>query len=621
MSKSKLLLSLCLLSSFKEPASPQQDHNWLGVNTEGGSMRYSPLDQINCGNIEQLEVAWTYRTGELVGGDAKTIECTPLVVDGMMYITTAHLKLVALDAAGGKEIWTFDPFKHSPKSHALASGGVNRGAAFWSDGIAGGESRILHGTADGQLFSIDAKTGLPDSAFGDNGVVDLRKGIERDIEHLLYGPTSAPAIYEDIVILGFSNDESPPPGAPGDVRAFDVRSGREVWRFHTVPRPGEFGNDTWEGDSWKNRGGANAWGGISIDHKNGLAFFGTGAPAFDFYGGDRKGQNLFANCVVCLNAKTGERIWHFQTVHHDLWDYDLPSPPVLVDLFRDRTQVEAAAQVTKRGYLFLFDRLSGTPLFEVKDYPVPASDLMGEEAWPVQPIPVRPPPLCKVHFGEDDVTNISEEAHQYALERIRKLRSGSTLNPPSEQGTVVIPGFHGGSNWSGACFDPTNRRLYVNNSNLANIITMKKKGKGFPYKFKGYERFYDQEGYPAIKPPWGTLTAVDLSKGDIDWQVVLGEYPELTKKGVPQTGTENFGGPIVTAGGLVFIGGTKDEMFHAFDKETGDLLWQHKLPAGGYATPSTYSVDGKQFVVIAAGGAGKLRTKPGDSFVAFALPD
>lgn len=600
----------------EEPTKPSGD--WLCVGGDRGCMRYSPLAEIDRSNVDELEIAWTYHTGDA----GPTLECTPIVVDGVMYVSTPRLRVVALDAATGSERWTFDPFDGYPRAGPLASGGVNRGVAYWSDGKPDGERRILHGTADGRLISLDAATGRPDPAFGTDGVKDLREDFERDISHLSYGPTSAPAIWHDLVILGVSCGEGPGPAAPGDVRAFDVRTGRQAWRFHTIPRPGEYGHDTWEGDSWKNRGAANAWGGVSVDEKRDMVFFALGSAAFDFYGGDRKGKNLFANCVVAVDAATGERVWHFQTLHHDLWDHDIPIYPNLVSVTRGGARIDATAQVTKTGFVYLFDRETGEPLFEIEERPAPASDVPGEEAWPTQPVPVKPPPFARQRFTEDDVTNISPESRAAVLSRLRNLRAGQQFVPPSIEGSVTTPGFHGGATWSGASFDPETGILYVNSNNVPNVITLVKAdpGSAYPYTHTGYFRFLDPEGYPAIKPPWGVLNAIDLARGEFAWRVPLGEHPELTARGVPQTGTENFGGTIVTAGGLVFIGGTKDEKFHAFDKSTGELLWEYKLPAGGYATPSTYMAGGRQFVVIAAGGGGKLGTKPGDSFVAFALP-
>lgn len=580
--------------------------NWPNVGGDKGGTRYSPLKQINRDNAKDLQIAWTYH-GEGVSAGS-TIECTPVIVDGVMYVTTPDLKVVALDAATGREIWKYK----------TGNGGVNRGIAYWSDEKPGGQRRVLMGTPDGKMLSLDAHTGVPDAAFGTNGVLDLRAGIERDISHTAYGVTSAPAVFENLVIPGFLVSEGQP-GAPGDIRAFDVRTGKQAWRFHTVPRPGEPGHETWEGDGWKNRTGVNAWSGFTLDVRRGILFCGTGSAASDFYGADRKGDDLFANCTLALDARTGKQLWHFQTVHHDIWDHDNPCPPIMVTVMQNGKRRDAVAQLTKTGYCYLFDRVSGQPLYGVTETPVPASDVPGERAATTQPMPLKPPPFSPLLFTQNDVTDISPQSHADVVERLRALRYGQAYLPPSVAGTIVTPGFHGGATWSGGSYDPTTGLLYVNSNNVPYICLVKPNATG-GYDFGGYTYFNDKNGYPANKPPWGSLTAIDVNKGEFAWQIRLGEYPELTAKGVPQTGTENFGGTIVTGGGLVFIGGTKDEMFHAFDKATGKLLWQVKLPAGGYATPSTYMVNGRQYVIIAAGGGGKLRTKSGDSYIAFALP-
>ncbi len=619
-------LAICLLT-FAARAIGQSAGNvdWPRVGNDAGCMRYSQLTQINRDNVARLKPAWTYHTGEFKGRVGKTIECTPIVVDGVMYVTTGYLRVVALDAATGHELWSFDPLKDHPYPHTPTSGGVNRGCAYWSDGKADGARRIVHGTSDGRLFSLDAKTGHLDPNFGERGIVDLRKGLAPNVASLPYGPTSAPAIWRDTIVVGVSCGEGPDLTAPGDIRAFNVRTGRQVWRFRTVPCPGEFGHETWEGTSWKDRGAANAWGGFSIDTERGLVFAGLGSAAFDFYGGDRRGTNLFANCTIALNAATGARVWHFQTLHHDLWDHDLPVYPNLVSVTHGGKKIDAVAQVSKTGYVFLFDRETGKPLFDVEEKPVPASDVAGEHAWPTQPIPVKPPPFAAQFLDETNVTNIGRANHDSALAQLRAIRGGPAFQPPSFQGTIAVPGLLGGANWSGASFDPTTGLLYVNSNNLPFVITLVEAKSGRlqqygPYGHKGYPQFRDHEGYPGIKPPWGLLNAINLNSGDFAWRVPLGEYVELTARGIRQTGTENIGGTIVTAGGLVFVAGTKDERIHAFDKQTGKLLWEHPLPAGGYATPSTYLVNGRQYVVIAAGGAGKMETKAGDAFVAFALP-
>lgn len=624
--RSRLIMTFLLVALVGRAfGQSQRNVDWPRVGNDPGCMRYSELSQINRDNVARLKPAWTYHTGELKRGKGKTIECTPIVIDGVMYVTTGSLRLVALDAATGKEIWQFDPRKDYPFPHTPMSGGVNRGCAYWSDGQPGGQRRIVHGTSDGRLFSLNAKTGRLDPNFGEQGIVNLRLGLAPNVASLGYGPTSATAIWNDTIIVGVACGEGPEIAAPGDIRAFDIHSGREVWRFRTVPGPGEFGHETWAGDSWKNRGGANAWGGFSVDVNRGLVFAGLGSAAFDFYGGDRRGANLFANCTIALNAKTGARVWHFQTLHHDLWDHDLPVYPNLVTVTHRGRKIDAVAQVTKTGYVFLFDRESGKPLFDVEEKPVPASDVPGEEASPTQPIPVKPPPFAAQVFDEANVTNIGKANRESVLNQLRRIRSGPAFLPPSFQGSIAVPGLLGGANWSGASFDPTTGWLYVNSNNLPFIIQLVKagdsQGKGYgPYRHVGYPQARDDEGYPSIKPPWGLLNAINLNTGEFAWRIPLGEYVELTARGLPRTGTENIGGSIVTAGGLVIIGAAKDERIHAFDKQTGKLLWEQPLPAGGYATPSTYMVDGRQYIVIAAGGAGKMDTKAGDAFVAFALP-
>ncbi len=599
---------------------------WPNPGNDKAGTRYSTADQISKSNVANLKVAWTYKVDDADPAKNTTIECTPIVHEGVLYLTTVRTKVVALDAATGTHKWTFDPFgepyaKGGTKKWLRASGGVNRGVAYWSDGKPEGDRRVILGTSDARLIVLNARTGKPDAAFAGEGIVDLRKGItERDVSNDSYGMTSPPAICGDVIVVGCSTSEGHP-GAPGDPRAFDIRTGVEIWRFHTVPRPGEVGSETWPNndDYWRGRSGANPWGGFTVDQEAGVVFMGTGSAGADFYGADRHGVNLFANCVLALDARTGERLWHFQTTPHDLWDHDLPCPPVLCHVIREGRQIDAVAQVTKTGFCYVLDRATGKPLFEVKEVPVAASDVPGEKAHPTQPMPVAPPPLAKLRFTEADVTDRTPEVRAAVLARLKTLKHGGFADPPSEQGTVTIPGFHGGATWSGASFDPTRGLLFVNTNNAPYIQGVKKLPAG-GYAGQGYSYFLDPDGYPAIKPPWGMLTAIDLSKGTFAWQVPLGEFPELAAKGYGGTGTENFGGTIVTAGGLVFIGGSKDEKFRAFDSDTGKVLWEYQMTAGGYATPCTYVANGKQYVVIAAGGGGKPRTKSGDTFYAFALP-
>ncbi len=706
------LFALCMgaaaCSNTPEVGARQDWGVYLG---DQASSQYSTLDQINRDNVAGLQVAWEYRTGDASPDGRTQIQCNPIIVKGVLYGSSPKLKMFALDAATGAPIWTFDPFQGESELNPL---GVNRGVVYWEDGK---DKRILF-TAGSRLYALHAETGqlIPD--FGTGGSVSLHEGLGRDVTGLFVLSNTPGIIYKDLLILGTRVSEGPD-AAPGYIRAYNVRTGALTWTFHTIPHPGEEGYETWPEDAWQRIGAANAWTGMSLDEKRGLVFIPTGSAAFDFWGGNRKGENLFANCILALKADTGERVWHFQTVHHDLWDRDLPAAPNLVTVEHNGKRVDAVAQITKSGFVFLLDRETGKPLFSVEERPVPPSDLKGEQAWPTQPFPVKPPPFARQTFTEADVTDISPESQAYVLERLKQTRTGRPFIPPSTSGTMIFPGFDGGGEWGGAAYDPASGLLYVNANEMPWILTMVavgnpsgtgsaspaqmvytvncaachgidrkgdqqqvfpslidvdqrlsreevmdriEHGKGVmpsfghiapaekealvallfgeeapapapstqvsverlapdvPYAHTGYNRFLDPDGYPAIKPPWGTLNAIDLNRGEIAWQTPLGEFRELTERGVPQTGTENYGGPIVTAGGLLFIGATKDEKFRAFDKETGKVLWEVELPAGGYATPSTYEVDGKQYVVIAAGG-GKMGTSSGDTYVAFALPD
>ena len=675
---------------------------WPAHGGNAGHTQFSPLDQINTGNVARLAVAWVHHTGDARPDDRSQIQCNPIVVGPVLYGTSAGLKAFALDAATGRELWTFDPFA-GPGERPI---GVNRGVMYWEDGD---DRRILFG-AGSHLYALEARTGRPVAAFGRAGRVDLREDLGRDVTGLHLVSTTPGVVWRDLVIMGMRVGEGPAPAAPGHIRAYDVRSGRLRWTFHTIPWPGEAGYETWPEDAWKRVGGANAWSGISLDAERGVVFAPTGSAAYDFWGGNRLGANLFANCVLALDAATGKRLWHYQVVHHDLWDRDLPAAPILLSLRRGGHKIDALAQITKSGHIFLLDRQTGQPLLPVGEEPVPPSDLDGEKTWPTQPLPVKPPPFARQRFTEDEVTDRTPEAHREVLARLRGLRTGRQFIPPSRPGTVIFPGFDGGGEWGGAAVDPATGTLYVNSSEMAwvltmvdvparasapggervylqycaschgldrggapqqaapslldaghrfpsaDLITLLEKGKGtmpsfaflphgekqalvaflrgenapagqdeeeaeagVPYTSTGYNRFLDSEGYPAVKPPWGTLNAIDLVRAETVWRVPLGEYAELTRRGIPPTGTENYGGPVVTAGGLVFIAASRDEMFHAFDKRTGRLLWQARLPAGGYATPSTYEVGGRQYVVVAAGG-GKMGTRSGDAYVAFALP-
>jgi len=671
-----------------------------------GNTRYSPLDQINRGNVARLRLAWTYHTGDAPPDGPSEIQATPIIVGGVLYTTTPALAVIALRADRGTLVWRFDPFAHRARaSH------VNRGVVYWADGR---DHRIFF-TAGRRLYALDARTGRPIPSFGDSGSVDLGLGLGRDVSNAYLVATSPGVIYKDLLIQGTRVGEEEG-SAPGDVRAYDVRSGRIRWTFHTIPHPGEPGYGTWPPDAWRTAGGANSWAGMSVDVQRGLVYIPTGSATPDFYGGARGGANLFANSLLVLDAATGAWRWHFQTVHHDLWDRDLPAAPNLVTVTRQGGRVAAVAQIAKSGFVFLFDRTNGTPLFPVEELPAPSSDLAGEHPWPTQPIPIQPVPFARQAVDETTLTILSRASHAAALRRYHTLRHGSLFSPPSREGTIVFPGFDGGGEWGGAAVDTGTGVLYVNASDVPWIAAMRpvpalsqaiarartgpavyaavcagchgadrrgherapslvnvgarlsadqveqvlSYGRGFmpsfgrlsgtqrcmvtayllgmpappstcrasaqpaqsapqsPYEFAGYERWRDSSGYPAVKPPWGTLSAIDLNSGAYRWRIPLGEHTEFGDSG-RTTGTEQYGGPIVTAGGLVFIAATTDAKFRAFDKSTGHLLWETTLPAAGFATPSTFAVHGKQFVVIAAGG-GKLGTKSSDTYLAFALP-
>ena len=693
-------------------SASRDDVDWRVTGGEPGQSRYSPLDQINRGNVKRLRVAWTYRAGDASPQNRSEIQATPIVVRGVLYSTSPSLALFALRAATGEQLWRFDPFAGQRREQH-----VNRGVAFWEEGD---DQRIFY-TAGRRIWAVNAATGRPVRTFGDGGSIDLASGIDRDVSRTQLVATSPGVIYRDLLIQPTRVSEGEG-AAPGDVRAFDVRTGKLRWIFHTIPREGEPGADTWPAGARRTTGGANSWAGMTVDAARGVVFVPTGSASPDFYGGERLGQNLYANSLVALDANTGRRIWHFQTVHHDVWDRDLPATPNLVSVVHDGRRIDAVAQITKSGFVFLFDRDLGRPLFPVEERPAPPSDLEGEETWPTQPMPVKPAPFARQRMTEADVTDLTPAAHDSALARFRRLRHDHLFAPPSRQGTVILPGFDGGGEWGGAAFDRTTGVLYVNASDVPWIAAMRERarpvagtpqsgeqiyaancsschradlrgdggrtpslvgvterrtpteirqvierGKGFMpafpqltdaqkdavmaylggrpgaaasapaparsddpraaagvapsrFEFLGYERWRDAEGYPAIKPPWGTLSAIDLNTGEYRWRITLGEHAALRARGVPPTGTEMYGGPIVTAGGLVFIAATMDAKLRAFDKSTGALLWEAQLPAAGYATPSTYRVNGKQYVVVAAGG-GKLGTRSGDAYVAFALPD
>ncbi len=713
-----LLLTVALVACGREQAPAAvavSPDDWQVTGGDAGNSHYSSLNQITRANVATLREAWTWRSGD-APPPRSDMQATPIAVDGLLYTTTPALHVVALHGDSGTVRWRFDPFAgRAREPHA------SRGVVYWRSGS---EARILF-TAGRRLYALDASTGAQIATFGDSGWVDLGASLGRDVSNTAILATSPGVIYRDLLIQGTRVGEGEG-SAPGHVRAFDVRTGVVQWTFHTIPQPGEDGYDSWPADAWKTAGGANSWAGMSVDVARGTVFVPTGSATPDFYGGNRAGQTLYANSLLALDAATGKRKWHFQTVHHDIWDRDLPAAPNLLSVTHNGAKVDAVAQITKSGFVFLFNRETGAPLFPIEERAVPASRLAGESAWPTQPFPVKPTPFARQSMTEADLTTLSPASHAARLARFRTLRNDGLFTPPSKEGSIVLPGFDGGGEWGGAAVDRASGVLYVNASDVPWIAAMRdtanlgnttgaprtgdvvyanacagchkvnrrgdadrvptlvgigarrsseeirqvlERGRGFmpsfaamvepekqaliayllnkpappvvaptddsphaaelaasraqpaksPYEFVGYERWQTPDGYPAIKPPWGTLSAIDMNTGEYRWRIPLGVHAALSAKGVAPTGTEQYGGPIVTAGGVVFIAATQDNMIRAFDAATGALLWDAPLPAAGYATPSTYRVGGKQYVVIACGG-GKLGSPPGDYYVAFALP-
>ncbi len=585
-----------LLFSFLLIGALAQD--WPHYGGDAGGMKYSPLRQITAKNVAKLQVAWTYHTGEMSDGKTdktrSAFESTPLMIDNRLYVTTPLNRLVALDAATGREIWAFDPKLDRTRTYSLY---INRGAAWWSNGK---QKSLLYGTLDGRLFSVDAETGR------ERWSINLRTGTADKFPTRAYGLTSPPSVYGDLVIVGSLASDGEPQGPNGDIRAFDIATGKLAWRFHVIPHAGEFGHETWQPGSTTDRGGVNAWAPLSVDHQRGLVFVPLTSPATDRYGGDRKGDNLFGNSLVALNAKTGERVWHFQTIHHDLWDYDLPAQPNLVTL-KGQPYV---AQITKTGLVFVFDRLSGRPYFPIEERRVPASEIEGEQTSPTQPFPVKPPPFARNSFRPDELRADSP----YCAQITREANSGGPYTPIGTKPTIVFPGTNGGANWGGASFDPRSQTLFVNSMDVAMLVSMVARAGVLP-RTRGVgtidSRYWDKDMRPCQKPPWGHLTAINLATGEFRWRVPLG---------APDTGSPNIGGSIVTAGGLVFIGAANDAKFRAFDSSSGREIWQTPLPSSAFATPMTYQVQGKQYVVIAAGGGNDYSDTVSDSLVAYRLP-
>jgi len=618
------LVAVLILLLFSCAAWGQE---WRSYGGDSGGTRYSPLQQINRQNVSALQRAWTYHTGE-VNRQSETdrhqiapFETTPLVVDGVLYLSTPSNRVVALDAETGREIWQFDPQAGSGSRKYFQ----HRGVSYWQSET-GDDRRILYGTFDGRLICLDAKSGKPCQGFGASGAVDLRAGVAEEYPKVEYAVTSAPAIFKDLVITGAAVPEYPSKGPSGAVRAFNVRTGKLAWTFHTIPQPGEAGHETWKEDAWQGRTGTNVWSTMSVDVERDLIFLPVGSASYDFYGGDRKGQDLFANSLVALQASTGKLVWYFQMVHHDIWDYDPPGQPTLLTVRQNGKSIPAVAEVTKMGFVFIFDRVTGKPLFPVEERPVPQSDVPGEASWPTQPFPNKPPALVRQHFSEADITNVTPESRRYCTDLFHSLESRGMYTPYGLKQTLVVPGTLGGATWSGGSFDPELGYLFVNVNELGSMGAMEPQPAGAPVAYRRgspqggeYARFWDKNQLPCEKPPWGTLNAIDVNKGEVVWKTPLGLVAGLKS----DTGSANLGGSVVTAGGLVFIGASADSRFRAFDSRSGQQLWVAELAASAHALPVTYvgKKSHKQFVVIAAGGGGYFRGKTSDEVVAFALPD
>jgi quinoprotein glucose dehydrogenase len=609
--------ALLLASAF--PALAQDYKSWSDYGGASDSSQYSALSQINRSNAGKLQVAWTYPTA-----DGNKYSFNPLAVDDRLYVLARNNSIVALEASTGKEIWTHPA---DPDTTII----TNRGINYWESADRA-DRRLLY-ASNHFLHALDARTGHTILTFGNAGGVDLKQGLDRDPSSIKLVQSTTPGrVFEDLLILGSATNQGYG-SAPGDIRAFDVRTGKPVWTFHTIPRPGEFGYETWPKDAWQRVGGANVWSEISLDRKRGIVYAPTASAKYNFYGVDRRGANLFADCLLALDARTGKRLWHFQMVHHDIWDYDNPAAPKLLTVQHNGQAVDVVAQPTKQGFVWVFNRVTGEPLWPIEERPVPRSDMPGEETWPTQPFPTKPPPFARQKFTVDDLSPfLSPEDRARFRDEILSARNEGLFTPPSRRGTIQMPGNNGGANWGNAAADSANGALFVVSKDLPALLRLATDSKadsalavsaGERY-YSGFGFMFASDGLSPIAPPWTSLTAYDLNEGTIRWKVPLGEVPELAAKGFPNTGS-HFPkvSPVVTAGGLIFTG-TRDGKVRALDVADGKVLWEYQLDAALEGMPAVYEVNGRQYIVFCAAAQNGLtpatQVKIRGAYVAFALP-